>query len=174
MIRNSFQIRRQNVSIGVIHNSYNIDLVPAKRQSQYGNDHSLCVTKKDTWIKTNIEIHILHILRSSRITEIKLTKIWRNINQLNFPSFYLELLVVDALYNCRIGEIELNFMKVLLFIADNIENRTYIDPANTNNLISDQLSKSEKRKIALIARNSSTQTYWENIISLYGWFGLSE
>ena len=34
-----FSVRKQNVSIGVNYNSEQIDLVPAKRQSQYGNDH---------------------------------------------------------------------------------------------------------------------------------------
>ena len=105
---NGFSVRRQNVSIGIDYNSDQIDLVPARRQSQYGNDHSLYVSKKNSWIKTNIDTHISQVSNSNRLNEIKLVKIWRNANNLDFPSFYLELVVIDALYNRTTGATELN------------------------------------------------------------------
>ena len=46
--------RRQNVSIGITINGYKVDLVPARRQAQYGEDHSLYVFKRGTWTQTNI------------------------------------------------------------------------------------------------------------------------
>lgn len=160
-----FTVRKQNVSIGIDYNSYQIDLVPAKRQSQYGNDHSLYVSKKDTWTKTNIDIHATKVINSNRLDEIKLTKIWRNQNNLDFPSFYLELLVIDALKYCTIGDTANNFLKVLNFISTSIESTTYMDPANTNNCISDQISSAEKRRIALVATSSRSQQYWKDIVS---------
>ncbi|WP_270657226.1 hypothetical protein [Aeromonas sp. Y293-4] len=139
-----FSVRKQNVSIGVNYNSEQIDLVPAKRQSQYGNDHSLYVSKKNTWTKTNIETHISKVSNSGRLEEIKLTKIWRNNNNLDFPSFYLELLVIDALSNFRRGDLANNFWQVLNFIAVNIKSKVYMDPSNTNNCISDQIPLTTK------------------------------
>ena len=50
--------RRQNVSIGVFHQGCKIDLVPGKRQSQYGNDHSLYRSKASTWTKTDVVAHV--------------------------------------------------------------------------------------------------------------------
>jgi tRNA nucleotidyltransferase (CCA-adding enzyme) len=47
--------RRQNVSIGVKVNGYAIDLVPARRQSHYGNDHSLYKSKTNSWTQTNVD-----------------------------------------------------------------------------------------------------------------------
>jgi hypothetical protein len=160
-----FNTRRQNVSIGVDYNSVQIDLVPAKRQGQYGNDHSLYVSKKNTWTKTNVDTHISQVSNSNRLNEIRLTKIWRNINNLDFPSFYLELIVIDALKNRTIGATDTNFLEALRFISQAIETRRYMDPANTNNCISDQISNAEKRKIALAASNSASKQYWRDIIS---------
>lgn len=160
-----FKVRKQNVSIGVDYNGYQIDLVPAKRQGPHGNDHSLYVSKKNIWTKTNIDTHAVKVLGSNRLDEIKLTKIWRNQQGLDFPSFYLELLVIDALKHHTVGDTANNFLKVLQFIIDNIETRTYMDPANTNNCISDQIDLATKRRIAHAASSSINEQYWENIVS---------
>src|SRR5262249_52683197 len=40
--------RRQNVSLNIKVNGYSVDLVPAKRQGGYGDDHSLWRRKADT------------------------------------------------------------------------------------------------------------------------------
>lgn len=160
-----FTTRRQNVSIGIDHKSTQIDLVPGRRQSQYGNEHSLYVSKKNSWTKTNIDIHIYKIYNSKRLNEIKLVKIWRNANNLDFPSFYLELMVIDALYNKIVGATDTNFLTALNFIASNIESENYTDPSNTNNCISDQISATEKKRIATVAKNSASQRLWSDVIS---------
>ncbi len=159
-----FSVRRQNVSIGIDYNSDQIDLVPARRQSQYGNDHSLYISKKNSWTKTNIDTHISQVLNSKRIDEIKLAKIWRNNNNFDFPSFYLELVIIDALYNRIVGATDTNFLTALRFIGESLESKTYIDPANTNNCISDQISATEKRKIAVFAKKCANQQYWRDIV----------
>ena len=159
-----FTVRRQNVSIGIDHNSNQIDLVPGRRQSQYGNEHSLYVSKKNSWTKTNIDTHISQVSNSKRLNEIKLAKIWRNANNLDFPSFYLELMIMDALYNKTVGATDTNFFAALNFIASNIESNSYLDPSNTNNCISDQISAVEKKRIATVAKNSASQKLWEDVV----------
>jgi hypothetical protein len=160
-----FTARRQNVSIGIDHKSTQIDLVPGRRQSQYGNEHSLYVSKKNSWTKTNIDTHISQISNSKRLNEIKLAKIWRNANNLDFPSFYLELMIVEALHNKTVGVTDTNFLTSLNFIASNIECKNYIDPSNTNNCISDQISAAEKKRIAAVAKNSASQRLWSDVVS---------
>lgn len=165
MKQNGFSVRKQNVSIGINHNSYQIDLVPSKRQSQFGNDHSLYVSKKNTWTKTNIETHISQVVNSGRLEEIKLTKIWRNLLNLDFPSFYLELMVIDALKYRTKGDLANNFMTTLNYIAENIQTAVYMDPANTNNCISDQISLQIKINISQQASLSASKEYWSQIVS---------
>lgn len=165
MTEKGFSARRQNVSIGIDYNSDRIDLVPARRQSQYGNDHSLYISKKNSWTKTNIDTHITQVVNSKRTNEIKLAKIWRNLNNFDFPSFYLELVVIDALYNRTAGATDANFLTVLRHIGKSLESKTYTDPANSNNCISDQISVTEKRKIAIAANKSASQEDWKDIVS---------
>ncbi len=160
----NFSCRKQNVSIGLSYDDINLDLVPGKRQSQYGYDHSLYLNKRDSWMKTNIKTHISLIQNSNRIDEIKLTKIWRNLNLLEFPSIYLELVVIEALKNKKIGDIANNFWLVLQYLSDSFENTIIIDPANTNNTISDDLTKTEKATIKQKSSEELNKTSWEEII----------
>jgi len=164
IVQVGYQARVQNVSIGTTVNGYKIDLVPGQRQSQHGNDHSLCRRKANSWTQTNVNTHISYVTNSKRISEIKLAKIWRNLHNLEFPSFYLEMAVIDALRHARIGDTAANFLKVLEFFRDSLVSKKYIDPANINNIISDDLSSSEKSNIAFRARISRNQQNWSDIV----------
>ena len=156
--------RRQNVSIGITHNSLKIDLVPGKIQSGYQNYHSIYSSMKDTWMQTNVDLHISKVKNSNRVNEIILTKIWRHIHGLDFPSIYLELTVLDALYNKPTNNLANNFFTVLTYLRDNFVNSSVTDPSNTNNKVSDMLYKYEKEAIALQAKTSLGKKTWEEII----------
>jgi hypothetical protein len=164
VIQSGYPARKQNVSIGTTVNGCKIDLVPGRRQDQYSNNHSLYKSKAGSWTKTNINTHINQVTASNRIDEIKLTKIWRELHGLSFPSFYLELAVIDALKHSRVGELPSNFWKVLGFLKDEFTAKRYIDPANTNNVISDDLNIQEKRAIAAKANESKSQSNWNRIV----------
>lgn len=159
-----YQVRKQNVSIGVSSGGYKIDLVPGKRQSQYGYDHSLYKNKANTWTKTNVKAHVSHVINSNRINEIKLTKIWRELNKLDFPSFYLELVVIDCMSGRSYSDMSGNFWEVLGFLESDFVNKRYSDPANINNIISDDLSISERQLIQRAAQIARTKKLWEQIV----------
>lgn len=156
--------KKQNVSIGITSNGYKIDLVPGKRQSQYGYDHSIWKNKNKTWTKTNVKTHVSTVAHSNRLTEIKVMKIWRQLHNLEFPSFYLELVVIDCLSRSRIGDLGDNCWDVLGFLADNFVDAQYTDPANSENIISDDLIVAEKKAIRTAAIEARKQQYWENIV----------
>lgn len=159
-----YSTRKQDVSIGVTVDSCSIDLVPGRRQSQYGNDHSLYRNRTGTWTQTDVELHISHVTGSHRVDEIRLMKLWRIRQNLRIPSFYLELLVIDALRYARRGEISVNVWRALEHLRDNIESIRYIDPANTNNVVSDDCTMSEKATIAAKARESLGKKDWLDIV----------
>ena len=156
--------RRQNVSIGITEGGIKIDLVPAKKQSGYQNVHSLYKRKADSWVQTNIKLQIDTIINSSRNNEIKAMKIWRDLHNLDITSFYLELLTIRALKGKHTGNIANHVSEILSFIADSIATARIVDPANTNNVISDDLTTTEKQKIASKARTSRDEKYWESVI----------
>jgi len=161
---NKITARKQNVSIGVQYAGYNVDLIPAKRQDNYGNDHSLYRSKANTWTKTNIATHINKVKNSNRISEIIAIKIWRERFSLDFPSMYLELTVIDALKGRHGNQLATNFMTVLDYLIKDFLNKTIYDPANTNNIISDDLYKYEKESIIKQAEESRKASTWDKII----------
>ncbi len=156
--------RPQNVSVRIVQGKYKIDLVPAKKQEIFHNWHSLYKSKTQTWTQTNVASHISTVINSNRINEIKAIKIWRNLNNLNFPSFYLELTVINALYGKRNINLADNVLYTLRYIGERFANSRVIDPANTNNIISNDFSSEEKSYIAQVAETSASQSGWGSII----------
>lgn len=159
-----YAVRKQDVSIGTTVNGYSIDLVPGRRQSQYGNEHSLYRNRTGGWTKTDVQAHITLVSNSGRIDEIRLIKLWRTLHGLRFPSFYLELAALDALHYARHGNIAANVRCVLEYLRDNIESARFIDPANTNNVVSEDCTATEKAAIAQQARNSLGKRTWDEIV----------
>ncbi|MDR2697396.1 MAG: nucleotidyltransferase domain-containing protein [Holophagales bacterium] len=156
---------KQDVSIGVRFGGMNVDLIPGQRQSDYHGDHSLYKSKEDTWIQTNIDKHINIVKNSNLIPEIVAAKIWRHCHRLLFPSIFLELVTIEALKQKTTTEHDKNFMSLLGYLKDNIQTVRIIDPANPNNIISDDIvTTGEKRKIANAAKESRIKKYWKEIL----------
>lgn len=159
-----YPARKQNVSIGATVNGFKLDLVPAKRQSSHGNDHSLYKSKSNSWTKTNISKHINLVKHSNRLAEIKLTKIWSRLHGLDFPSLLLELVVIDALKYAKVGDIDNNFAKVIIYLRDSFSGRQFVDPANGNNIVSNDLSALDKALISSQAGQSALMLNWNQIV----------
>lgn len=163
MIGAGYEVREQNVSLGINHTGLKVDLVPGVKHHILGLDHSLWKRKKETWTKTNVDSHINLVKKSGRIEDIKLIKIWRKQKDLNFPSFYLELTVIEALKGSSLLSPNLseNFIKVMNYLSSEFENKTLIDPSNSENEVSEELTKEEKiliKDMAISTLNGS----WEN------------
>jgi predicted nucleotidyltransferase len=157
-------VRRQNVSLGITINGKKVDIVPAKNHSGNTNDHWLHSTKKDSYFQTNIHKHINLISTSNRTNEIKITKIWAKLHNLDFPSIYLELIVLEALSGCTVDNFDPNFQKVLTYIVTNLETKRVVDPANSANIISDLLTQQEKNIIVKKAKEGCDAESWRGVI----------
>ncbi len=78
-------IRRQNVSTRINISGLNIDITVGTKITGYQNYHWLYKSKDDSKKQTNTKMHIDDISKSGRTNEIKLIKIWRELNGLEFP-----------------------------------------------------------------------------------------
>jgi len=163
MTARSYSPKRQNVSINLSMNGYSIDLVPAKRQDVYSEDHSLYRRKADTWTKTNVTKHITYVRQAGRLNETRVVKLWRNQKGLDFPSFYLELTAINAL-SWQYGTLSNNVLQVFRYLRDTFANARVVDPANTNNIISDDLTAAEKAKVSAAADQALKATNWNQIV----------
>jgi hypothetical protein len=159
-----FSPRRQNVSVGITYNQVKIDLVPARKQAGNTTDHSLYRTKARSWTQTNVAEHIELIQNSKRLQEIRALKIWKALHGLEFPSFYLELTTLDVLGGKRATSVADNVWFALDHLATRFPNAVVVDPANSNNRISDDLTAAEKSAIASKAAGCRRARNWEQIL----------
>ena len=167
LVQNYSNVRKQNVSCRITIWNLEIDITPARKLPWNTNDHIIYSSKKNTRTKTNIQKHINDISNSWRLKEIKLLKIWRELNDLDIPSIYLEYLIIDVLKWKSKAELANNTLYVLYELWKNEDNplfKTIIDPANANNILSDLLDKQEKETIISAAKQSIKEQSWENIV----------
>jgi hypothetical protein len=163
--QSGYRPRKQNVSLGITVNGYEVDLVPAKRHDRFSDDHSLYRRRADTWMQTNVTKHISLIAGSGRTEEIRIIKLWRKQKGFDFLSFYLELTVLDALRGKQMGNLANNVWAVFEYLRDRFPNARVVDPANTNNVISDDLTDAEKRRVAAFAAAALGAKDWSEIVT---------
>jgi hypothetical protein len=156
--------RRQNVSTGIQAGGYLFDLVPGRLQPGYQNWFSLWRNKAQTWTQTNIALQIQTVANSGRAEEIRILKLWRSLAGLDFPSFILELAVLQALHGRRLGDLANNVSAALDWLRDNMSTAQLVDPANTNNVVTDDLSASDRAAIARAAGAARAQQYFSNFV----------
>ena len=158
--------RHQNVSIGVEVNGVKMDLVPARKHVGK-SDHSLYLSRRQGWTKTNVDKHITLVRRSGKSATIRAAKIWRSNRGLHFPSFYLELAVLRALQGREPQGTAEELKRVLEFLASDLPRAEFVDPANGANVISSDLSPDDKQEIARQARASLGRvrnSQWERVV----------
>ena len=158
--------KKQNVSINIRVGTHSVDLVPAKRQNGTVMDHSLYRRRVGSWTKTNVLIHAAHVIRAGRQQETRVIKLWRNQKNIDFPSFYLELAVIRALdgWSDANTSLESRVQGVFEYLRDSFTDARFVDPANTNNIVSDDLTVAEKKAISSAARTARAEPYWEGVV----------
>jgi hypothetical protein len=164
MAERGYSPRRQNVSINIRVNGYSVDLVPGRRQDEWGSDHSLYRRKADTWTKTNVATHINHVRQAGRLAESRILKLWRDQQKLDFPSFYLELTVINALAARLAGTVSNNVWRMFGYLKDSFSTVRVVDPANTNNVISDDLTAAERGRVKAAAERALQAKDWSEIV----------
>ncbi|WP_447905146.1 hypothetical protein [Stenotrophomonas sepilia] len=164
-LRNAgYTVRKQDVSLGIHVGSIDVDLVPGKQQTPLTTDHSLYRSRADTWTKTNVQTHIDVVRAAGRQPETRIIKLWRDQNNLNFPSVYLELVVIRALQQNFSASLAERVWAVLQFLSTSLAVARVVDPANGSNVISDDLTLIEKLAIEHTAQVSLTQQTWGGIV----------
>jgi hypothetical protein len=149
-LANHFHGQVRNVSVRITYKGLTVDLVPARR-SDTGD--MLWQARFNTWLKTDVAKQIRYVRDSGLIDEILALKIWRRRHALRFPSFLMELAVIHALHRekSRNRPIEEQFTSLLRFLATDFPTTRLLDPANSNNVVSDLLTEVEKLRIARTA-----------------------
>ena len=159
-----YAVRKQDVSLGIRVGLIDVDLVPGKQQTPLTTDHSLYRSRADTWTKTNVQTHIDVVRTAGRQPETRIMKLWRDQNNLDFPSVYLELVVIRALQLNFSGSLAERVWAVLQFLSADLAAARIVDPANGSNVISDDLTFVQKLAIERTAQVSLAQQTWDSIV----------
>jgi hypothetical protein len=130
-------------------NGYHIDVVPG-RFIEGSKDVFLHVAYGDKErMQTNLKTHIDHIAGSGCVPIIRLVKIWAHRNHLSIKTFILELFVVRAMNGSRNKtNLTEGFREVLGAFRDEFGSVQLVDPANTNNVVSQTITSSDKTAVS--------------------------
>jgi hypothetical protein len=151
----------REVSIQVEQKDFRIDLIPACGE----HGHNLLFNKKTgRSVPTDVAQHVHLVANSGRQQEICATKIWRERNRLYFPSFCLELAVLRALEREPFGHLADNLLAVMRFLSLRFEKAVVRDPANEENVVSNDLSPEERAAIAKAASQVLYEENWKKML----------
>lgn len=153
--------RTREVSIQVEQKGLRIDLVPCCCEH---NQNALFTKKTGRAVKTNVARHVHLVANSGRQQEICALKIWRERNELYFPSFYLELAILRALENEPFGHLSDNMHAIMRFLSSRFEKAVVRDPANEDNVVSNDLAAEERGAIAQAAREALHEQNWKRLL----------
>ena len=156
------QPHTRNVSLQVVRNGARVDLLPAWPVSD--TDQILYHREPGNPFRTRVAQNVHLIAKSGRTQEICALKIWRERHRLDFPSFYLELVTLRALEHERYGQLAENVFTVLRYLSTHFLHSEIHDPANSENIISDELAGEQKKTIVHLARQALEDDDWEKII----------
>lgn len=155
---------RESISIGLSWRGLKVDLIPARQEWGSSNDYTVFETERSRTTRTNFGTHIKAVKDSGHAAEIRLLKIWRDLRNLRFPSFCLDLVVVDALKHRPRYQQGPNMECVLEYLYKVFPSAPMRDPANRENVVSDDLLKHEKLAISDAAADSLRQKDWAKIV----------
>ncbi len=119
---------------------FHIDVVPGRAIDASFNYANLYRTDTGQSFQTSIKTHINTIRNSGRRDAIRLMKLWRK--RKNVPikkTLALELLTIDGCSGTPTTDLEKQLLAALRYIRDNILTARLVDPANTNNVLSDEI-----------------------------------
>ena len=155
---------RRDVTIALDVGNMRVDLLPAKRLSLISDIHEIYSTRRGAAITTNLNQHVLDSHDAGWQDEMRVLKLWRDQNGLDFPSYYLELATQAALRRRPAGALADNVWVALGFFERLLVPRAMLDPANAANIVSDELTAAQKRLIALAAAAARGGRPWSEIV----------
>ncbi len=143
---------------------FHLDVVPGRAIDGTFRYANLYRRDTGTWLQTSIKVHIDTVRDSGRRDAIRLMKLWRSRNRVPWKkSLALELITIAGSSGCSKSDLEPQLTAALRHVRDNIESVRLVDPANSNNIVSDELTTSDRRGIKSAAQAALAATYWSDV-----------
>ena len=144
---------------------FHIDVVPGRALDAGYYEANLYRGDTGRSLKTSVKRHIDTVRGSGRTDTIRLMKLWRERKGVPFKkSFLIEMLTIEACKGMRTDEIAPQVVAALTYVRENILACNIVDPANSNNPLSDDLTYEQKTSIRQMAQNALTGS-WAQVFS---------
>ncbi len=144
---------------------FHIDVVPGKAQDATYYDATLYKSDVGSTLQTSLKTHIDAVKNSGRQDVIRLMKLWKVRRRVPFKSFVLELMTIQGCRGTSLSELERPLVNALVYVRDNILAARVVDPANSNNIISESITAAEKQAIQQLARAAIDAKTWSEVFS---------
>jgi hypothetical protein len=160
-----YRPRQQRVSWGLTTlDGMSLDVVPARSLGDSSGDAYIYSTETHSYIKTNLNTHKEYIRNSGVRPAIKLMKIWRDLHNVHYKSFALELMTIKALERHKGDPLYNQFILALEYAQNNGSSVHLIDPANSNNDVSLAIPFQDQLSLVGAAYSSLMQKDLEDVI----------
>jgi hypothetical protein len=144
---------------------FHIDVVPGRAIDTSYYYANLYRRDTGTWLQTSIKAHIDSVRGSGRQDVIRLAKLWKLRKGLRMKSFVLEQLVIRGASGTRFDNLENQFVAVLKFLSANATTARVEDPANSGNVLSNDVSLIDKQNLAAAAQWALNVTSWSSVFA---------
>jgi hypothetical protein len=141
---------------------FHIDVVSGRAIDSSFANANLWRRDRATTLKTSIKKHIKAVRDSGRRDAIRLMKLWKLRAGLRCKTLWLELMVMDACLGCR-GGLEQQVLASLGYLRDHALGARVIDPANSHNVISDDVTAQQKLLVAREAQAALDARTWQEV-----------
>ena len=143
--------------------AFHIDVVPARAVDATFKDATLYRSKQDTTLKTSLKTHIQSV--KPRRDLIKLMKLWKAQHSVPIKTFVLEQATLAGAHGVSLSDLSQQMQAALSWLAEHITTARLVDPANTNNVVSDLVTAPDKLVVAQLAKAAADARYWNQVVS---------
>lgn len=143
---------------------FHVDVVPGRALDASFKYANLYRTDTRTSLQTSIRVHIDTVSNSGRRDTIRLMKLWRKRKSVPFKkTLAMELATIEGCKGCRTGDLGDQVWSALKYLRDSFLEARIVDPANSNNVISDDISQADKQTIQRIAAATLQAKTWQEV-----------
>jgi hypothetical protein len=156
-------VLRHNVALRLQYTpGWHVDVVPGRALDESYEYANLWASEREATRRTSLKKHI-ELARAGDREVIRLLKLWRARHVAPVGSFVLELAAARALRDCAGMPLADRFRRALELLA-RLEDVRLVDPANSANVVTNDIDWTRRKEVADMAARSCAETQWERVV----------